>query len=153
MVFQESKEWISNSHDYEIVEKHLWRSWSGPASWCGKENSGELIVILNDQWTPETYWLKTLRSCHCTNFVSRTLEYFQRGCCKSTNMAWCASVRVSEVLAVVGCSGKLVLRKFIVWKTHNDDKAKDILFTSHYIYSNLVQNIYTFLFGFFFLSR
>lgn len=48
MVFQESKEWISNSQDYEIVEKHLWRrlNLSGLASW--KENSVELSGILND---------------------------------------------------------------------------------------------------------
>lgn len=51
MVFQESKKWIINSYDYEIVGKHLWRSLnlSGLASWSGKENSVELIRILNDQ--------------------------------------------------------------------------------------------------------
>lgn len=34
VVFQESKKWIINSYDYEIVEKHLWTSLnlSGPAS-------------------------------------------------------------------------------------------------------------------------
>lgn len=51
MVFQESKKWIINSYDYEIVEKHLWKSLnlSGLASWSGKENYVELIRILYDQ--------------------------------------------------------------------------------------------------------
>lgn len=58
MVFQESKQWIINSHDYEMVEKRLWRSLnlslSGPATWFGKENSVKLIAILSDQWTLQT---------------------------------------------------------------------------------------------------
>lgn len=72
MVFQESKEWISNSHDYEIVEKLLWRSWnlSGPASWSGKDNSLELTAILHDQC-----WLKTLRFCCCTSCFYDTVIF------------------------------------------------------------------------------
>lgn len=51
MVFQESKKWIINCYDYEIVGKHLWRSLnlSALASWSEKENCVEIIAILNDQ--------------------------------------------------------------------------------------------------------
>lgn len=50
-MFQESEEWISNSHDYKILGKHLWRNLnlSGLASWSGKENSVEIIAVLNNQ--------------------------------------------------------------------------------------------------------
>lgn len=64
MVFQESKQWIIKSHDYEMAEKQLWRSLnlslSGLASWFGKDNSVKLIVVLSDQWTLQTCWLKTV---------------------------------------------------------------------------------------------
>lgn len=124
MVCLESKWWLINSHDYEMIEKQLWRSLNlslnGLASWLGRR------ILLSWLWywvISEHLWHAGWRLCEVLSFYTfffyKSRLYFDR-CCKCNLQIrpdlplW---VCVSEILAVSGCLGELVPRSFFVWRT------------------------------------
>lgn len=136
MVCLESKQWLINCHDYEVIEKHLWRSLnlslSGLASWLGRR------ILLSWLWyraISEHSWHAGWRRCEVlslyTFFFYKTGLYFDRRCCKYNLQIWPDLplwVCVSEIFAITGCLGKLMPRSLFVWRTHTTIETQNKFF-------------------------